>query len=118
MELWRRIVFSAAISNTDDHLRNHGFLLAENGWALSPAYDLNPNPQGYGLRLNISETDNSQDIELLREVAPYFHLSTRETETILSEVIHAVEKWRSVATTLGISSQQQDLFETAFRLVE
>lgn len=118
MELWRRIVFSASISNTDDHLRNHGFLLAENGWALSPAYDLNPNPQGYGLKLNISETDNSQDIDLLREVAPYFHLSTRETETILSEVIHAVRKWNSLANTLGISSHQQELFEPAFRLVE
>lgn len=118
MELWRRIVFSACISNTDDHLRNHGFLLTENGWKLSPAYDLNPNPEGYGLRLNISETDNSQDIGLLQEVAPYFHLSKKEADTILADVLQAVQKWKIVANTLGISPTQQSLFEPAFRLVE
>jgi len=58
-ELWKRIVFSISVSNTDDHLRNHGFLLTERGWILSPAYDINPNETGLGLSLNISESDNS-----------------------------------------------------------
>ncbi len=61
-ELWRRIVFYICVSNTDDHLRNHGFLLTEGGWILSPAYDMNPVETGSGLSLNISETDNSQEI--------------------------------------------------------
>src|SRR6478735_4810114 len=63
-ELWRRIVFSICIKNTDDHLRNHGFLLTAKGWVLSPAYDLNPNEYGTGLSLNISETDNALSIDL------------------------------------------------------
>ena len=58
-ELWRRVVSSISVSNTDDHLRNHGFLLAESGWERSPTYDINPSPQGHGLSLNIIDTDNS-----------------------------------------------------------
>ncbi|MEX1114016.1 MAG: HipA domain-containing protein, partial [Akkermansiaceae bacterium] len=73
-ELWRRIVFSIAVSNTDDHLRNHGFLFTENGWILSPAYDLNSDPGGTGLSLNISETDNALSFDLALEVAPFFRL--------------------------------------------
>ncbi|MCP3883526.1 MAG: HipA domain-containing protein, partial [Sulfitobacter sp.] len=56
-QLWRRIAFSVCASNTDDHLRNHGFLLKPNGWSLAPAYDMNPDPHGAGLKLNISESD-------------------------------------------------------------
>ena len=73
-ELWSRIVFSIAIHNTDDHLRNHGFLLTDGGWVLSPAYDLNPDPDGTGLSLNISETDNALSFDLALEVAPFFRL--------------------------------------------
>ncbi len=68
-QLWRRIVFSICVSNTDDHLRNHGFMLKPEGWALAPAYDMNPDAHGAGLKLNISETDNAQDIELALSVA-------------------------------------------------
>jgi serine/threonine-protein kinase HipA len=64
-----------AVKNTDDHLRNHDFLLTNNGWRLSPAYDINPVYYGTGLTLNVSETDNSLDFELAREVAKYFRLS-------------------------------------------
>lgn len=63
-ELWKRIVFSVAVSNTDDHLRHHGFLLNPKGWKLSPAYDINPNIDGIGLNLNISENDNNLDFDL------------------------------------------------------
>ncbi len=65
-QLWRRILFSVAVSNTDDHLRNHGFLLTPAGWVLSPAYDINPNPAGpAGLTLNIDEVDNSLNISII-----------------------------------------------------
>jgi serine/threonine-protein kinase HipA len=73
-ELWRRIAFNIAISNTDDHLRNHGFLLTHVGWILSPAYDMNPSPLGRGLSLAINEDDNSPDFELAVSVGEYFRL--------------------------------------------
>ncbi len=93
-ELWRRIVFSIAVSNTDDHLRNHGFLLAKSGWELSPAYDINPNPQGHGLSLNITDTENSLDFEFAMEVAPFFRISATEAKKILNKVGSTVGKWR------------------------
>src|SRR5690554_5328191 len=71
-ELFKRIVLSIAISNTDDHLRNHGFILTKDGWILSPVYDVNPNHYRGGLKLNISENDNSQDFSLALSVAPFF----------------------------------------------
>jgi serine/threonine-protein kinase HipA len=117
-ELWKRILFSVCISNTDDHLRNHGFLLSEKGWKLSPAYDLNPNPEGEGLRLNISEADNSLDLDLVKGVAPYFHLSNIESETILQKVLSVVQNWRSIATAYGASITQQNEMSRSFRIVE
>ena len=77
-ELWRRIVFSICVSNTDDHLRNHGFLLSNDGWHLSPAYDINPIENGTGLKLNISEDDNVLDLNLAMEVHEYFRLDKAE----------------------------------------
>ncbi|KAB0545590.1 HipA domain-containing protein, partial [Pseudomonas palleroniana] len=75
-ELWRRIVFNMLVSNTDDHLRNHGFLLQPGrGWRLSPAYDMNPVPGDTGLRLNVSEADNAMDLDLAMSVAGYFRVS-------------------------------------------
>jgi serine/threonine-protein kinase HipA len=91
-ELWRRIVFNICVSNTDDHLRNHGFLLTPQGWHLAPAFDLNPTRYGQGLKLNISETDNALDLGLALEVAPYFHLSTAQAEVVLTQVVLAVQQ--------------------------
>ncbi len=73
-QLWRRIVFNICVSNTDDHLRNHGFLLSPHGWRLSPAFDMNPDPDGDGLKLNISESENAQDFDIVMEVINYFRL--------------------------------------------
>src|SRR4249919_1840838 len=81
-ELWRRIVFSICVKNTDDHLRNHGFLLKDTGWILSPAYDINPNEYGRGLSLNISEKDNSLDLDLALSVAPYFRVTKQKAKKI------------------------------------
>lgn len=117
-ELWRRIVFSICISNTDDHLRNHGFLLQPDGWKLSPAYDLNPNPSGMGMSLNISDTDNSLSLELALEVAEYFRVDGSTARGIFTEVKDATANWRSHASDLGISRGEQEMMRSAFRVIE
>ncbi len=113
-QLWRRIVFSILIHNTDDHLRNHGFLLTEKGWRLSPAFDLNPEPNGTGLALNISEFDNSLDLNLARQVAPYFRLRNSDADSIIAQVTEAVSHWRGVATQYTISRAEQNRMQSAF----
>lgn len=115
-ELWRRIVFSIAVHNTDDHLRNHGFLLTARGWRLSPAYDLNSDPDGTGLSLNISETDNALSFDLALEVASYFRLQPRQAETILQNVKIAVSQWKAHASALGIPRAEQELMTAAFEM--
>jgi serine/threonine-protein kinase HipA len=112
-ELWRRIVFNIAVKNTDDHLRNHGFLLTNKGWTLSPAYDVNPNWQGRGLTLNISETDNSLDFRLALSVAKYFRIE-KDAESIIKRVRRSVEKWKTVAKKYGISETEISLMSKAF----
>ena len=114
-ELWRRIVFSIAVSNTDDHLRNHGFLLTPRGWRLSPAYDINPDPSGRGLSLNLSEDDNSLSFDLALEIAPFFRLKPPEAEKILNEVTTAVKKWPSFAAKIGLPRAEQEDLQLAFR---
>lgn len=117
-QLWRRIIFSICVSNTDDHLRNHGFMLEPNGWALAPAYDLNPDPHGAGLKLNISETDNAQDIDLALSVAPVFRVKTPRAKQIVTEVTAAVNQWRPVAKSHGLPRAAQDRMRRAFRVAE
>lgn len=117
-QLWRRIVFNACVSNTDDHLRNHGFLLRDNGWALSPAYDMNPVATGGGLALNISKNDNSQNLDLIRSVAPIFRISPERAEQIIGEVVGTVRGWMGLAKQLKLSSREISAVRNAFRLVE
>jgi serine/threonine-protein kinase HipA len=113
-ELWRRIVFFICISNTDDHLRNHGFLLTRQGWRLAPAYDVNPTPHGNGLHLNISETDNSQDLDLALKVAPYFRVKHTQALEIVKDSVSVVANWRTVAKSLGIGRDEQERMASAF----
>jgi serine/threonine-protein kinase HipA len=113
-ELWRRIVFNISVKNTDDHLRNHGFLLTPQGWILSPAFDVNPVYHGRGLTLNISETDNSLDFDLTRSVAKYFRVSGNKATTIISKVQQAASKWQKVAKAYNIPASEQDLMAQAF----
>lgn len=113
-QMWRRIVFNIAISNCDDHLRNHGFLLTKKGWRLSPAYDLNPSYYGGGLSMNITEADNSLDMNLAREVAPFFGVSEMDAEAIIGQVRNAVSAWRRVASKLGIAREEQEMMAKAF----
>lgn len=113
-QLWRRIVFSIAISNTDDHLRNHGFLHTAKGWVLSPAFDINPSADKNGLALNIDTESNAQDFELAKSVGNYFRLSVNEMDAIIAEVVRTVSGWKKLANEIGISRAEQELMEPAF----
>jgi len=117
-QLWRRIVFSICVSNTDDHLRNHGFILTPQGWVLSPAYDINPVETGNGLKLNITENDNALDLNLAIEVCIYFRLVPKRAEEIIEEVKTSVKNWRKIASKYGISNAEQELKSRAFQQSE
>ena len=113
-QLWRRIIFNIAISNTDDHLRNHGFILTKEGWILSPAYDLNPSIDKDGLSLNIDTDNNALDFELAKSVGIYFRLNETEMNSIISEITKAVSNWKNTASQIGISRTEQELMGSAF----
>lgn len=115
-ELWRRIVFSICVKNTDDHLRNHGFLLTDTGWILSPAYDINPNEYGSGLHLNISQDDNALDLQLAVSVAQHFRVSGGRAAEIIDRVKHSVRLWKEVAGKYKISRAEQERMEPAFAI--
>ena len=117
-ELWRRMVFSRLISNTDDHLRNHGFLrTSAAGWSLSPAFDLNPNPQPGGTRFStvVDEgREGENDIDVALDVASMFRLTPDEALGVLAEVVSAVSCWTDVAKALGVASREIDRMSGAF----
>ena len=113
-QLWRRIVFNISVSNTDDHLRNHGFLLTNKGWRLSPAYDVNPSIDKDGLALNIDMDNNNLDFDLVKSVGEYFMLNIGQMNEILTEVKSVVAKWRIYASNIGISKQDQEMMQPAF----
>jgi serine/threonine-protein kinase HipA len=117
-QLWRRLVFNMLVSNTDDHLRNHGFILTKQGWRLSPAYDMNPNEMGSGLTLNISENNNSLDLSLAMETANYYQLKKDTAERILQEMQKEVSGWRRTAKKFGISNSEIEQTKRAFRLAD
>ncbi|MDX6191937.1 HipA domain-containing protein [Flavobacterium sp. Fl-318] len=113
-QLWRRIVFNIAVSNTDDHLRNHGFILTNEGWILSPAYDINPSIDKDGLALNIDTHNNELDFNLAKSVGEYFRLDDSQMDKIINEVIEAVSCWKVIAKKIGISRAEQELMTAAF----
>ncbi|MGM9552022.1 MAG: type II toxin-antitoxin system HipA family toxin [Clostridia bacterium] len=114
-ELWMRIVFSMAISNTDDHLRNHGFILDDAGWRLSPLYDVNPTPYGEELALNVNSDDNSISIPLAIESAHYFGLSIEEATKVADNITKTVrENWESLAVKYGLSRGAIEYMRPAF----
>ena len=114
-ELWRRMAFSLLVSNTDDHLRNHGFI-AENGrWRLSPAYDLNANlkrPQSLSLELDAGVP--IEGVDVLVEAAEYFRLGKKDANAQLERIRSAVAKWRNVAARLGIPRREQEEMSLCF----
>ncbi len=115
-QLWRRLVFNILISNTDDHLRNHGFLLSENGWILSPSYDINPSVDKNGLALNIDLDSNELSIELAFSVGKYFRLTDTEMQIIYKDVKKAVVSWQTVAKSTGIKRLEIAMMEQAFKI--
>ena len=117
-ELWKRIVFSILISNTDDHLRNHSFLYVnEAGWKLSPLYDVNPSCDNKNvLSTYITETDNSQSLDLALEVCEYFGTSMEAAKTIISDMKNKIKNWKTVAKQFGLSKSEIDKMEVAFKI--
>ncbi len=117
-ELWRRIVFTVLVSNADDHLRNHGFLhVGDLGWALSPAYDINPVPTDVKPRVlstSIDEEDTTASLELALDVAEYFGLTGSDAAAIAAEVGQSVSRWRQVAERFGISGPEIRRLSSAF----
>lgn len=113
-QLWRRIIFNMAISNTDDHLRNHGFILTKKGWFLSPAYDLNPSIDKDGLALNIDLENNDLDFDLAKSVGEYFRLTSKEMDQMIDEVTAVVRNWPAIAKKIGIPRAEQELMASAF----
>jgi serine/threonine-protein kinase HipA len=117
LELWKRIVFSMAVSNTDDHFRNHGFILKEEGWRLSPLYDVNPDIYGENLSLNVDENDSGIDFSLAVSAAPYYGIGKEQAEKIVDEIRTIVkENWRNTAKKYGISRGEITRMEPAFRM--
>lgn len=117
-ELWRRIVFNVLISNTDDHLRNHGFLYGgPDGWRLSPAYDFNPVPTDIKPRVlstAIDLDDGTASLDLAMSVAGYFELAQEKAGDIATEVGRAVVTWRVEAAKLGLTPAEIDRMASAF----
>ena len=116
--LFRRMAFNVLVSNVDDHLRNHGFLMqGQTGWVLSPAYDLNPTPTDLKARIlttNIDLDDGTCSLDLVENVAPYFGLALSSARRIIKEVAVAVARWRSVAAAAGVSARHADRLASAF----
>ena len=114
-ELWKRIVFNMAVTNTDDHLRNHAFILTDKGWILSPLYDVNPVPYGDELSLNVDEEDNSISIELAVQTAVKFGISKSDAEAQAEEILKIVrDNWEKTAAVYGLTRRQIEEMRPAF----
>ena len=119
VELFARVVFSIAVSNTDDHLRNHGFLLSNDGWRLSPMFDVNPNIYGNTMALNINGYDNTMDFELVKDTAQYYGISSVEAaDIILSTKKTVADNWRKQAEGYRLSRSAIRDMEPAFSATE
>jgi serine/threonine-protein kinase HipA len=115
LELWKRIVFNMAVTNTDDHLRNHAFILTEQGWILSPLYDVNPVPYGDELSLNVDDEDNSISIELAVSTAVRFGISETDARDYAKDILAIVrENWEKTASGYGINRRQIEEMRPAF----
>ena len=115
-ELWKRIVFSMAVSNTDDHFRNHGFVLSDMGWELSPLYDVNPDIYGEYLSLNVDADDSSIDFDLAIDAALYYGIEKKQAAEEVEKIKTIVrENWQALAKKHGISRGEIERMSPAFR---
>lgn len=115
LELYRKVVFNICIGNSDDHFRNHGFLLTPKGWTLSPAYDMNPTLNEYQSLL-INESSNKADINILLDSSESYMIKREKAEIIIQEVQAAVSQWESLATLLQIPAREMAMFKKRFKL--
>ena len=109
MTLLGRVAFNVCIGNSDDHFRNHGFLLTSKGWTLSPAYDMNPTLNEYQSLL-ITSSSNKADLHILLDACEEYMIGRKVAESIIHEVVKTVKDWRSLAVRLGISKREMDVF--------
>lgn len=115
LELYKRIAFNIAISNTDDHLRNHAFIYGENGFRLSPLYDINPIPYNNQLSLNIDEISNDKDFELLLSTCKYYGLDKNKGRQLIVDIVDVVsENYETLARSYGINRSQIEDMKVAF----
>lgn len=115
IELWKRIVFNMAVTNTDDHLRNHAFILTDKGWILSPLYDVNPVPYGDELSLNVDEDDNSISIDLAVQTAVKFGISKSDAEAVAEDILQIVrDNWERTAARYALTRRQIKEMRPAF----
>lgn len=115
IELWKRIVFNMAVTNTDDHLRNHAFILTDKGWILSPLYDVNPVPYGDELSLNVDEDDNSISIDLAVQTAVKFGISKSDAEAVAEDILQIVrDNWEKTAAGYALTRRQIEEMRPAF----
>ena len=112
-ELFRRVAFNICVGNSDDHFRNHGFLLTARGWILSPAYDMNPTLNDHQSLLINSKTNESDLSILLNSCEEYMH-TPEVAKSVINEVVAAVKDWRVLANRLGITKREMSLFEEVF----
>jgi serine/threonine-protein kinase HipA len=112
-ELYRRVAFNISVGNSDDHFRNHGFLLTARGWILSPAYDMNPTVHAYQSLL-IDRYSNKADLQLLLDACEDYMLDKNTAIQIIAEVVAAVKGWQPLATRLGITRREMDIFGEVF----
>ena len=114
-ELWKRIVFSIAVSNTDDHFRNHGFILENDGWSLSPMYDVNPDIYGRYLSLNINDTESMLDFDVAIDAAPYYGIEKKDAEKMVDEIKDIItNNWKNLASKYGIGRAEIERMKVAF----
>ena len=119
MELWKRIVFNMAITNTDDHMRNHALILSGKGWRLSPLYDVNPVPYGDELSLNVDEEDNRISIDLAVQTAKRFGVEESDAESYAKDILGIIrDNWESLASGYGLSRRQIEEMRPAFSACE
>ena len=110
-QLFRRVLFNILIGNRDDHLRNHGFMRAGDGWQLSPAFDVNPNPDKDHHVLAIDDRDPSPDSSLLLATADYYRLSKKAADAVAEHVRAAVRGWEKRARALGAPLNETALMQ-------
>ena len=105
-ELYRRVAFNICIGNTDDHFRNHGFLLTRQGWTLSPAYDINHHA------LLINDNSNESNLNLLLNSHKDYFITKEKAQNIIGEVLDAVRQWRTMAKKVGLKNSEIEMFQS------